>query len=217
MTILPVQQYTKNQLRASKKSGLCIKTLTRSSLVVLKNLTDYSRRPRSGQDRVQDISEDCQSNLESLLLKEKSKVFRNSSQSTAEFWKLWRGFVDCLKITKDKSLDSRVHTSDTIHPTLRRRARSSRLSRARSLRPSITAVSKREAQNPRPRIATMSRREAKLASQYHRSVKTRGSKPASQHHRTVKTRGSKPASQYHRSIKTQGSSSRLAKLEICVQ
>jgi len=59
-----------------------------SSLVASKSLTVYSRRPRSRQDRAQDISKDSQSNFESLLPEEKSKVFRNPSQSTAEFWKL---------------------------------------------------------------------------------------------------------------------------------
>ena len=35
-----------------------------------------------------------------------SKVLQNLSQSTAEFWKLWRGFIGCLKIIRDKSSDT---------------------------------------------------------------------------------------------------------------
>jgi len=69
----------------------------RLSLVASKSLTVHSRSPKSRQDQAQGISEDYQSSLESLLPKETSKVFRNPSQSTAEFWKLWGGFYKLSK------------------------------------------------------------------------------------------------------------------------
>ena len=65
--------------------------------------------------------------------------------------------VNCVKITKDKSSNNKVHTSDArlikaIHATPRRETRNSR--------PSIIVVSEREAQNSRLNTTAMSRRGA---------------------------------------------------------
>ena len=68
-----------------------------SSLMTSKSLTVHSWRSKSRQDRAQGISKDCQFDLESLLLKGKSKVFQTPSQSTMEFWKPWRGFCRLSK------------------------------------------------------------------------------------------------------------------------
>jgi len=61
-----------------------------SFLIALKSLIVHSRRSKFRQDRAQGIPEDCQSNHERLLPGEKSKIFQNPSQSTAEFLKLCR-------------------------------------------------------------------------------------------------------------------------------
>ena len=50
--------------------------------------------------------------LRALLLEEKFKVFRNPSQSTAEFENFEGGSVDFLKFTEDMSSESKVYTPD---------------------------------------------------------------------------------------------------------
>jgi len=88
---------TVRQLRVPMRSGLRIWTLVTIISGGFKEFNSYSRRPKSRQDQAQGISEDYQSSLESLLPKGKSKVFRNPSQSAAEFRKLWRRFCRLSK------------------------------------------------------------------------------------------------------------------------
>jgi len=66
--------------------------------------------------------------------------------------------VDCLKITKDKSSERRIHTPDA-RPIIATRAKSKREARARV--PSLTAVPRRIARSPHPCITAMSKCEAR--------------------------------------------------------
>jgi len=124
-------------LTASSEYRLGLDCISRhswqSSLVALKSLTVYSWSLKSRQDQAQGISEDYQSSLKSSLPKVKSKVFWNPSQSTVEFWKLWRGFYRLSKNYWRQVAKYRVHISDArlikaIHAMPRRRAWSLRSS-----------------------------------------------------------------------------------------
>ena len=88
--------------------------------------------------------------------------------------------IDCLKITEDKSSESRVYTPNV------------RLIRA------IYAKSKHRAQNQCPSFNTMAKTQGpKAASPLHYSAKTHGAKSASLLHYNAKTRGAKSACPLH--------------------
>jgi len=115
------------------------------------SLTVHSWRPKFRQDRAQDISEDCQSSIESLLPTERSKVFRNLSQSTTEFQNFRESSVDSLKITEDRSSDNRVHALDA---RLIKATRAEPRCRARS--PCLNTTTMPRRRNQSPRLSTTS-------------------------------------------------------------
>ena len=136
-----------------------------------KSLIVHSRRPKFRQDRAQGISGDYQRSLEGLLPKEKSKVFQNPFQSTAEFRKLWRGFCKLSKI---------METSHQMQSSYFIRKADSGLCSSLNARLTQACIS----------ASTRSSLEARI------SASTRGSlKPASQHQRVARSR---PASQLQR-------------------
>jgi len=97
-------------------------------------------------------------------------------------------FVDCLRITEDKSSESRVYTPDA------------------RLIIATRAVPRRKGQSPNLSITVMAKtRSLKPVPQHHYSTKTQSLKAAPQHHCSTKTQGSKPASQLHCNAKTQSS------------
>jgi len=95
--------------------------------------------------------------LRACCQKKSRKCFKTRPSQPRSFKNFRVGSIDCLKITEDKSLDSRVHTSDA---RLIKAINATPKYRARRLHPCITTMPRHKARNPRPSITVMSRCEA---------------------------------------------------------
>jgi len=118
MTIPLIQQYTNNQLRALRRSGLRIQILT---VIISGGFKEFNSTLTKTKIQTRSSSR----YLRRLPLQSWELAARRKTQSISKPFPVNRGvlktldggFVDCLKITEDKSSDSRCwHSKKTELP-----------------------------------------------------------------------------------------------------